>query len=177
MHFGDMHEIIYIVGKINDLPDILKALFLLQGCVELRKLGGVKVFQTRRKEIQLVHVCPLDKRKRHINRAVLRGRIAVNEKILRVISGNADVFHGFVKLLCCGRHGKPHAARCACFKTGAAVNQNRKLLIHGVALLSLPGVLRRFRSVRLCRLYRGYVCFLCSLCRLRLLHTLDGIAG
>ena len=36
LYLRDMHEIIHIIGKVNDLPDILKALFLLQGSVELR---------------------------------------------------------------------------------------------------------------------------------------------
>lgn len=34
----------------------------------------------------------------------------------------ADAFHSFVKLLRRSRHGEPHAARYACFKTGATVN-------------------------------------------------------
>ena len=65
-------------------------------------------------------------------------RISVNKKVLRIVSGNADSSHSFVKLLLCGRHGKPYAARFACFKTAAAVNQNCKLF----RLVPLPYVLR-----------------------------------
>ena len=57
-------------------------------------------------------------------------RISVNKKVLRIVSGNADSSHSFVKLLLCGRHGKPHAARLACFKAGAAVDKNGKLFAH-----------------------------------------------
>ena len=51
----------------------------------------------------------------------------MNEKILRIVSGNADASHSFVKLLLCGGHGKPAAARFSRFKAGAAVNQDCKL--------------------------------------------------
>ena len=59
--------------------------------------------------------------------SVLPVRVAVNEKVLRVVCGNADALHGFVKLLFGGGHGKPVAARFSRFKTGAAVNQDCKL--------------------------------------------------
>ena len=104
MYFGDMYEIIRVIGEVDNLSDILKTVFLLQGCVQLASLGGVKLFKTRRKKIEFVHTRRLDKGKRHINRFVLWGRIAVNKKILQVVGGNADALHSFVKLLLCGGH-------------------------------------------------------------------------
>ena len=56
VHSGDMYEIIHVVSKINYLSDIFKSLFLLQGCVELWKLCGVKLCDTRCKKIKAVNV-------------------------------------------------------------------------------------------------------------------------
>ena len=91
-----MHEIVHVVGKVNDLPDILKALFLLQGSVELRKLCGVKLGKSRRKEVKAVNVGSAYHVIRKRNVSVLVIGIPANEKILRVVCGNIDAFHGFV---------------------------------------------------------------------------------
>lgn len=100
---------------------------ILAMCNRRRKFILVPVtlhFQKFSKIIQLVHACALDNGKRQVKGAVLRRRIPVDEKILRIVCGNADAFHSRMKLLCCGRHGKPHAARFACFKAAAAVDKN-----------------------------------------------------
>ena len=127
VYFGDMHEKVLVIGKVNELPDILKTVLSLRGCVQRGNPGSVKGFQSCRKEIQLVHLCRAYHVIRQGNVSVLPVRVAVNEKVLRVVCGNADALHGFVKLLFGGGHGKPVAARFSRFKTGAAVNQDCKL--------------------------------------------------
>ena len=127
VYFGDMHEKVLVIGKVNELPDILKTIPALRGCVQRGNPGSVKGFQSCRKEIQLVHLCRAYHVIRQGNVSVLPVRVAVNEKVLRVVCGNADALHGFVKLLFGGGHGKPVAARFSRFKTGAAVNQDCKL--------------------------------------------------
>ena len=127
MYFGDMHEKVLVIGKVNELPDILKTIPALRGCVQRGNPGSVKGFQSCRKEVQLVHLCRAYHVIRQGNVSVLPVRVAVNEKFLRVVCGNADALHGFVKLLFGGGHGKPVATRFSRFKTGAAVNQDCKL--------------------------------------------------
>ncbi len=82
------------------------------------------------KVVQFVKPCALDNGKRHVKGLLLGVCKAVDKEVLRVIRSNADALHSFVKLLLCGRHGKPHAARFACFKAGAAVDKNGKLFAH-----------------------------------------------
>ena len=52
-----MHEKVLVIGKVNELPDILKTIPALRGCVQRGNPGSVKGFQSRRKKIQLVHLC------------------------------------------------------------------------------------------------------------------------
>ena len=122
-----MDVIIHVVGKVDYLSDILKSLFLLQGCVELRDFHRVKLCQSRRKEIQAVNVSGTYHVIGKCNVPVRIIGIAVNEKVLRIICGNADTFHSGVKLLFRGGHIKPSAARLPGFKTAAAVNEDSKL--------------------------------------------------
>lgn len=56
MYFGDMDVEIHVVGEVNYLSNICKPVFLLQSCVQLANLGGVKLFEPRRKKIEFVHV-------------------------------------------------------------------------------------------------------------------------
>ena len=52
-----MHIIVHVVGVVDDLADTAEvALRACQGGVQLRKLGGVQLFQSRGKEVQFVHV-------------------------------------------------------------------------------------------------------------------------
>ena len=48
-----MDVAIHVVGEVNYLSNICKPVFLLQGCVQLANLGGVKLFEPRRKKIEL----------------------------------------------------------------------------------------------------------------------------
>ena len=41
MYFGNMDVEIHVVGEVDYLSDVLKAVFLLQSCVQLADLGGV----------------------------------------------------------------------------------------------------------------------------------------
>ena len=65
--------------------------------------------------------------------------IAANRKILRVVGGNADALHSFVKLLLCGGHIQPITAWVSRCKAAAVANQNRKLFAHVFTLLLLFG--------------------------------------
>ena len=115
------------VKVLCKVDKVFHASGILAMCNRRRKFILVPVtlhFQKFSKIIQLVHACALDNGKRQVKGAVLRRRIPVDEKILRIVCGNADAFHSRMKLLCCGRHGKPHAARFACFKATAAVDKN-----------------------------------------------------
>jgi len=115
------------VKVLCKVDKVFHASGILAMCNRRRKFILVPVtlhFQKFSKIIQLVHACALDNGKRQVKGAVLRRRIPVDEKILRIVCGNADAFHSRMKLLCCGRHGKPHAARFACFKAAAAVDKN-----------------------------------------------------
>ena len=90
-----MHKVVHVVGVVDDLADVLKAApWVLQGGVQLRKGGGVQGFQPCGKEIQFVHISG----QHHIvgqgKVSVLRAGIAVDEKILRVVSGDMDFPHG-----------------------------------------------------------------------------------
>ena len=51
MYFGDMDVKIHVVGEVNYLSNICKPVFLLQSCVQLANLGGVKLFEPRRKKL------------------------------------------------------------------------------------------------------------------------------
>ena len=139
MYFGNMDVKIHVVGEVDYLSDVLKTVFLLQGCVQLANLGGVKLFKPRRKKIEFVHLC----RAYHFigqgNMFLRVVGIAANGKILRVVSGNTDALHGFVKLLLCGGHIQPITAGVARFKAAAVAYHNRKLSVHVFTLLFLPG--------------------------------------
>lgn len=75
-----MHEKVLVIGKVNELPDILKTIPALRGGVQRGNPGSVKGFQSCRKEIQLVHLCRC-----HVirqgNVSVLPVQSSVNEKI------------------------------------------------------------------------------------------------
>lgn len=79
MYFGDMHEKVLVIGKVNELPDILKTIPALRGGVQRGNPGSVKGFQSCRKEIQLVHLCRAYHVIRQGNVSVLPVRVAVNE--------------------------------------------------------------------------------------------------
>ena len=154
MYFGNMDVKIHVIGEVNYLPDICKSVFLLQGRVQLANLGGVKLFKPRRKKIEFVHVGGAY---HFIGQGDMFLRvvgIAANGKILRVVGGNADALHSFVKLLLCGGHIQPIAAGVTRFKAAAVAYHNRKLSVHVFTLLFLPGSFGDSR--RLLRL-RGFL--------------------
>ena len=139
MYFGDMDVKIHVVGEVNYLSNICKPVFLLQSCVQLANLGGVKLFEPRRKKIEFVHVGGAYHFIRQGN-MFLRVVGIANGKILRVVGGNADVPHSFVQLLLCGGHIQPIAAGVARVKAAAVAYHNRKLFAHVFTLLFLPGI-------------------------------------
>ena len=140
MYFGDMDVKIHVVGEVNYLSNICKPVFLLQSCVQLANLGGVKLFEPRRKKIEFVHVGGAYHFIRQGNMFLRVVGIAANGKILRVVGGNADVPHSFVQLLLCGGHIQPIAAGVARVKAAAVAYHNRKLFAHVFTLLFLPGI-------------------------------------
>ena len=74
-----MHIEVHVVGVVGDLADTVKvALRICQGGVQLRKLGGVQLFQPCGKEIQFVHVGRQHQISGQLNRALLRASIAVS---------------------------------------------------------------------------------------------------
>ena len=127
-------------GEVNYLSNICKPVFLLQSCVQLANLGGVKLFEPRRKKIEFVHVGGAYHFIRQGNMFLRVVGIAANGKILRVVGGNADVPHSFVQLLLCGGHIQPIAAGVARVKAAAVAYHNRKLFAHVFTLLFLPGI-------------------------------------
>ena len=161
MYFGNMDVEIHVVGEVDYLSDVLKAIFLLQGCVQLADLGGVQLLNPRRKKIEFVHVGSAYHVIRQGNMFFRVVGKAANGKILRVVGGNADALHSFVKLLLCGGHIQPITVGVARFKTAAVANHNRKLFAHVFTLLLLPGSFGD--SCRLWLLLRGFL-------------TLNGIA-
>ena len=56
VRFGNVNKKVCVIGKVNDLPDVLKAHFTLYGGIELFDLCGVKLGKSRRKKIKLVNV-------------------------------------------------------------------------------------------------------------------------
>ena len=96
MRFGNVNKKVGVVGKVNDLPDVLKAHFALQSGIELFDLCGVKLGKTRRKKIKLVNVCRTNKIVRQSYVILFVVYIPANEKVLRVICRNPDAFHSRV---------------------------------------------------------------------------------
>ena len=95
MHIRQMHIVVRVFSKINDLADIFKAaLGILQGGVQLCDFGGVKLAQPGGKEIQLVHVGGHHYIVRQRKTLALRVGIPVDKKVLRIVGGNADLPQG-----------------------------------------------------------------------------------
>ena len=103
----------------------------MHGGVEACKLHSVQLLKLGGKEIQFVHTGGPYQILRQFQRPALRGRNAVNEKILRVVGADVDFFHGGLHLFSGGRQGKPVAVRPAGLRFGAVVNQDRKYFVHG----------------------------------------------
>ena len=97
MHIRQMHIVVHVFGKVDDLIDIFKAaLGGLQGGAQLCDLGGVKLAQPGSKEIQLVHVGGQHHIVRQHKTLALRVGIPVDKKILRIVGGNADLPQGYL---------------------------------------------------------------------------------
>ena len=126
-----MHIEVHVVGVVGDLADAVKiALRICQGGVQLRKLGGVQLFQPCGKEIQFVHVGRQHQIAGQLNRALLRASIVVQEKVLRIVGADADFPQGCLQFFGCGRQGKPKALFALLIKL-AVVKKNRKYFAHG----------------------------------------------
>lgn len=96
MRFGNVNKKVGVIGKVNDLPDVLKAHFALQGGIELFDLCGVKLTKPHRKKIKLVNVSRTNKIVRQSYVILFVVYIPANEKVLRVICRNPDAFHSRV---------------------------------------------------------------------------------
>ena len=95
MHIRQMHIVVHVFGKVDDLADTIKAaLGILQDGVQLCDLGGVKLAQPGGKKIQLVHVGGQHHIVRQRKTLALRVGIPVDKKILRIVGGNADLPQG-----------------------------------------------------------------------------------
>ena len=110
MYFRQMYIIVHVFGKVGDSPDAGKfTLRGLQGGVELCTFPGRERFQPCGQKVQFVHAgC-----QNHIvgNRKAFffLGKVAGNEKALRIIGRNADLPQGRLYLFGCGRQVQPDA--------------------------------------------------------------------
>ena len=105
-----MHIVVHVFGKVGDSPDAEKlTLRGLQGGVQLCAFPRRKRFQLCGQKVQRVHIgCQY-----HVvgNRKTLffLGKVAGNEKALRIIGRNADLPQGRLYLFGCGRQVQPDA--------------------------------------------------------------------
>ena len=160
-HVGQMHIVVHIVGVVDDLADAVKtALRILQGGVQLRKLGGVQLFQPRGKEVQFVHIGGQHHVIGDCKASALRVGKPVDEKILRVVGADVDFAHGFLQLLGGGRQVQPVAMRPVLLGLGPVINQNGKHFAHWLTPFCNRGGYWRFRLRRvLDRLFCLLGCF------------------
>ena len=132
MHIREMHIVVRVFSKINDLADIFKAaLGILQDGVQFCDLGGVKLAQPGSKEIQLVHIGGQHHIVRQRKTLALRVGIPVDKKVLRIVGGNADLPQGSLQLFRCSRHIQPDAI-LALFVELAVVELDRKHFVHAL---------------------------------------------
>ena len=96
VRFGNVNKKVGVIGKVNDLPDVLKAHFALQSGIKLFDLCGVKLGKPRRKKIKLVNVCRTNKIVRQSYVILFVIHIPANKKVLRIICRNPDTFHSRV---------------------------------------------------------------------------------
>ena len=107
-HIRQMHIIFHVFGKVGDSPDAGKlTLRGLQGGVQLCAFPGRKRFQLCGQKVQFIHTgCQY-----HVvgNRKAFffLGKVAGNEKSLRVIGRNADLPQGRLYLFGCGGQVQP----------------------------------------------------------------------
>ena len=135
-----MHIVVHVVGIVDDLADTVKiALRACQGGVQLRKLGGVQLFQPRGKEVQLVHIGGQHQIAGQLNGTILRASVVVQEKVLRIVGTDPDFPQGFLQLFGCGRQRKPKAL-FALLITLSVMKQDRKHFAHGFTPFIFIGV-------------------------------------
>ena len=109
-HIRQMHIIVHVFGKVGDSPDAGKlTLRGLQGGVQLCAFPGRKRFQPCGQKVQLVHIgC-----QHHVvgdgKTLLFLGKIARNEKVLRIIGRNADLPQGRLYLFGCSGQVQPDA--------------------------------------------------------------------
>ena len=110
VHIRQMHIVVHVFGKVGDSPDAEKlTLRGLQSGVQLCAFPGRKRFQPCGKKVQLVHIgC-----QHHVvgdgKTLFFLGKIAGNEKALRVIGRNADLPQGRLYLFGCSGQVQPDA--------------------------------------------------------------------
>ena len=109
-HIRQIHIIVHVFGKVGDSPDAGKlTLRGLQGGVQLCAFPRRKRFQLCGQKVQRVHIgCQY-----HVvgNRKTLffLGKVAGNEKALRIIGRNADLPQGRLYLFGCSGQVQPDA--------------------------------------------------------------------
>ena len=132
-----MHIVVHVVGVVDDLSDAVEvALRACQGGVQLRKLGGVQLFQPRGKEVQFVHIGGQHQIAGQLNGTLLRASVVVQEKVLRIVGTDPDFPQGFLQLFGCGRQRKPKAL-FALLITLSVMQQDRKYFAHGFTPFSV----------------------------------------
>ena len=110
VHIRQMHIVVHVFGKVGDSPDAGKlTLRGLQSGVQLCAFPGRKRFQPCGKKVQLVHIgC-----QHHVvgdgKTLFFLGKIAGNEKALRIIGRNADLPQGRLYLFGCSGQVQPDA--------------------------------------------------------------------
>ena len=99
-------------------------------CVQSFKLLRGHFFQSCDKEIYLVNVAVPYPVRGYLNVSVVGGRIAVQEKILRVVGCDVQCFYGFVEFFFCSGQGEEHGRQVALFKLCAVMYQHGKIIFH-----------------------------------------------
>ena len=105
-----MHIVVHVFGKVGDSPDAEKlTLRGLQGGVQLCAFPGRKRFQPCGKKVQRVHIGCQHHVIRNCKAFFFLGKVAGNEKALRIIGRNADLPQGRLYLFGCSGQVQPDA--------------------------------------------------------------------
>ena len=105
-----MHIVVHVFGKVGDSPDAEKlTLRGLQGGVQLCAFPGRECFQSCGKKVQFVHIGCQHHVIRNCKAFFFLGKVAGNEKALRIIGRNADLPQGRLYLFGCSGQVQPDA--------------------------------------------------------------------
>ena len=105
-----MHIVVHVFGKVGDSPDAEKlTLRGLQSGVQLCAFPRRKRFQLCGQKVQFVHIGCQHHVIRNCKAFFFLGKVAGNEKALRIIGRNADLPQGRLYLFGCSGQVQPDA--------------------------------------------------------------------